>query len=352
MLWLGLFYFIRVNFIQAITPMKTAQYRLIDYPEGRRVADFWQLSHDPVQQLASGQVKLRVDWISVDPGMSGWITNKRSYMPPVKPGEVMRAFGVGEVIESSCDTLTEGDVVTGFTGVTTHAVLPARHLRIVDTTVAPAQLYLSALGMTGYTAYFGMTDIGRPQPGETVVVSSAAGAVGSIAAQLAAQHGARVVGIAGGPQKKAFLLDELQLDAAIDYRNEEIAAALKKTAPAGIDVYFDNVGGEILDAALMQMNRHGRIVVCGGISQYSDWEQASGPANYMQIVTHSLTMQGFTMRDYMDRISEALTALFNGYQDGSLKFRQHVLEGIERFPEAYDMLFNGHNQGKLLIKIT
>ena len=264
----------------------------------------------------------------------------------------MRAFGVGEVIESNCDTLVVGDVVTGFTGVATHAVLPARHLRKIDTRLAPAQLYLSALGMTGYTAYFGMTDIGRPQPSETVVVSSAAGAVGSIAVQLARQRGARVVGIAGGAQKKEYLLDELQLDAAIDYRSEEMAAALKKTAPAGIDVYFDNVGGEILEAALMQMNRHGRIVVCGGISQYSDWEQARGPANYMQIVTHSLTMQGFTMRDYMDRISEALTVLFDGYQDGSLKFRQHVLEGIERFPEAFDMLFNGRNQGKLLIKIT
>lgn len=264
----------------------------------------------------------------------------------------MRAFGVGEVIESNCDTLVVGDVVTGFTGVATHAVLPARHLRKIDTRLAPAQLYLSALGMTGYTAYFGMTDIGRPQPSETVVVSSAAGAVGSIAVQLARQRGARVVGIAGGAQKKEYLLDELQLDAAIDYRSEEMAAALKKTAPAGIDVYFDNVGGEILDAALMQMNRHGRIVVCGGISQYGDWQQATGPANYMQIVTHSLTMQGFTMRDYMHRISEALAVLLRGYQEGSLKFRQHILEGIERFPEAYDMLFEGRNQGKLLIKIN
>lgn len=332
--------------------MTTSQYRLIDYPAGRRVADFWQLSHDPVQQPAPGEVKLRVDWISVDPGMSGWISDKRSYMPPVKPGEVMRAFGVGEVIESGCDSLAVGDVVTGFTGVSTHVVLPARHLRKVDTALAPAPLYLSALGMTGYTAYFGMTDIGRPQTGQTVVVSSAAGAVGSIASQIARLEGARVVGIAGGPEKKAFLLEELNLEGAIDYRNEDISTALRKNAPDGIDVYFDNVGGEVLDAALMQMNRHGRIVVCGGISQYADWDQARGPANYMQIVTHSLTMQGFTMRDYMNRVSEALAVLLKGHQDGSLKFRQHVLEGIERFPEAYDMLFEGRNHGKLLIKIN
>ena len=341
-----------LNFDLASITVITSQYRLIDYPAGRPVADFWQLSHDPAQQSAPGEVKLRVDWISVDPGMSGWITDKRSYMPPVKPGEVMRAFGVGEVIESRCNSLAVGDVVTGFTGVTTHVVLPARQLRKVDTALAPAPLYLSALGMTGYTAYFGMIDIGRPQSGQTVVVSSAAGAVGSIASQIARLEGARVVGIAGGPEKKAFLLDELNLDGAIDYRNEDITVALRKNAPAGIDVYFDNVGGEVLDAALMQMNRHGRIVICGGISQYSDWEQARGPSNYMQIVTHSLTMQGFTMRDYMNRISEALTVLLKGYQDGSLKFRQHVLEGIERFPEAFDMLFDGRNQGKLLIKIN
>ncbi len=330
----------------------TSQIRLSEYPAGRPAADFWQLTHDPLKEINTGDVMLRIDWISVDPGMSGWITDKRSYMPPVKPGEIMRAFGIGEVIESDSDTLAIGDAVTGFTGVCTHAVLPAKHLRKVDTSLAPAQLYLSALGMTGYTGYFGMTDIGRPEPNQTVVVSSAAGAVGSIASQIAKQLGARVVGIAGGPDKTSYLLNELGLDAAIDYRNEDITAALKIAAPNGIDVYFDNVGGEILDAALMQMNRHGRIVVCGGISQYSDWDQAQGPANYMQIVTHSLLMQGFTMRDYMARIPEALKVLLEGYNAGTLKFREHVVEGIECFPEAFDMLFAGRNQGKLLIKMS
>ena len=341
-----------VSTIEDPLVLLTSQIRLSDYPAGRPASGFWQMTHDQIPVINEGDVMLRVNWISVDPGMSGWITNKRSYMPAVKPGSIMRAFGLGEVIESNSDSLSVGDTVTGFTGVCTHAVLSDKYLRKVDISEAPPQMYLSALGMTGYTGYFGMTDIGRPEPGQTVVVSSAAGAVGSVASQIAKKIGARVVGVAGGPDKKSYLLDELGLDAAIDYRNEELAASLEIAAPGGIDVYFDNVGGEFLDAALMQMNRHGRIVVCGGISQYSDWENAQGPANYMQIVTHSLTMQGFTMLDYMTRIPEALEELLEGYKSGSLKSREHVMTGIESFPEAFDMIFSGDNQGKLLIKIS
>ena len=327
------------------------QVRLTDYPEGRAARSYWSFSNEALPPLNEDEVKLRIDWLSVDPGMSGWITNKPSYMPPVQPGGVMRAFGVGEVIQSRSSILSKGEWVTGFLGMRTEGVFKDKALRVIDTSLAPPQLFLSGLGMTGYTAYFGMMDIGAPQAGETVVVSAASGAVGGIASQLAKRAGARVIGIAGGPEKCAYLTDVLGLDVAVDYKNDEVQAGVRAAAPNGVDLYFDNVGGDILDALLAQMNYRGRIVVCGGISQYADWDAAKGPANYMRLVTHSLTMRGFTMRDYMHRVPEALNALTSGWADGTIKFREHVLEGIESFPNAYEMLFDGRNHGKLLIDV-
>ena len=301
--------------------------------------------------MTEGDVLVRIDWLSVDPGMSGWITNKPSYMPPVQPGGVMRAFGVGKVVESRSNMLSKGDWVTGFLGMQTEGVFKDKALRAIDTRLAPPHLYLSGLGMTGYTGYFGMMDIGIPQAGETVVVSAASGAVGGIASQFAKRAGARVIGIAGGSEKCAYLTDVLGLDAAVDYKNENVQVGVRAAAPDGVDLYFDNVGGDILDTLLTQMNYRGRIVVCGGISQYADWDAAKGPANYMRLVTHSLTMRGFTMRDYMHRVPEALSVLASGWADGSIKFREHVLEGIRSFPDAYEMLFEGRNHGKLLIDV-
>jgi NADPH-dependent curcumin reductase CurA len=296
-------------------------------------------------------VQVALSHLSVDPGMRGWITPKRSYMPPIKPGDVMRAFGVGRVVASQCDGLAVCDVVSGFTGVQTEAVLPGKWLRAVDTTLAPAETYLNGLGMPGYTAYFGLLDVGRPRAGETVVVSSAAGAVGSIVCQIAKLQGCRVVGIAGGATKCAFVRDALGADAVVDYRAETIDGALAAAAPDGIDVYFDNVGGPTLDAALMQINRRGRIVVCGGISQYADMDRVVGPSNYLQLVTQSAVMQGFTMRDYMARIPEAFLQLLQWWRDGRVRFREHVVDGIEQFPRAFAMLFAGENHGKLLLRL-
>lgn len=327
------------------------QVRLIDYPAGRAVRDFWSFSGETVSALDPNQIKVRVDWVSVDPGMSGWITDKPSYMPPVRPGDVMRAFGIGEVVETRSERFQIGDWVTGFLGLQTEAVLSDKAVRKIELGSLSPELFLSGLGMTGYTAFFGMMDIGRPETGDTVVVSAASGAVGGIAAQLAKQAGARVVGIAGGPIKCAYLSDELGLDAAVDYKTSNIGDALNMVAPDGIDLYFDNVGGDILDAALERMNYRGRIVVCGGISQYANFGSARGPANYMRLVTHSLKMQGFTMRDYMHRVPEALKVLTEGYVDGSLKFREHILKGLDTFPDAFEMLFDGRNHGKLLIDI-
>ena len=205
--------------------------------------------------------------------------------------------------------------------------------------------------MTGYTAYFGLLEVGRPRAGETVVVSAAAGAVGSIACQIAKIQGCRVVAIAGGQDKCRFLREELGVDAAVDYKAEDVGAALDAAAPAGIDVYFDNVGGDILDAVLARINRHGRIAVCGGISQYGDMDNVRGPANYLQLIAQSAVMQGFTMRDYLKRIPEALVQLLTWQAGGQLKFREHVLDGIESFPDAFAMLFRGENHGKLLIRV-
>ncbi|MFN2098748.1 NADP-dependent oxidoreductase [Altererythrobacter sp. MF3-039] len=327
------------------------QIRMLDYPGPNPARDMWGLTHDTPRAPDEGEIAVAIDTISIDPGMSGWITDKRSYMPPVKPGGVMRAFGVGEVIESKSDQFDVGDWVTGFTGVQTHGVYRAENLRKIDASLAPPEKFLSGFGMTGYTGYFGMSDLGQPKEGETVVVSAASGAVGSIAAQVAKAAGARVVGIAGGPKKCAYLLDELGLDAAIDYKGGGVDEALAQACPDEIDLYFDNVGGETLEAILGLMKYRGRIVVCGGISQYGDFAGARGPANFMSVVTHSLTIQGYTMRDYMHRVPEALEWLVPAWKDGSLKMREHVVEGIENFPDAYEMIFRGENHGKLLLKI-
>jgi NADPH-dependent curcumin reductase CurA len=327
------------------------QFRLREYPVKAVNSNTWQMTSDAPQEPLEGQLLVRNRWLSVDPGMRGWITPKRSYMPPVQPGEVMRAFGVAEVVQSNAEGFKVGDVITGFTGVQTLGLVDAAMVRKVDLRYASEQQYLSGLGMTGYTAYFGLLDVGKPQAGQTVVVSAAAGAVGSIVCQIAKIKGCRVVGIAGGEEKTQYLKDTLGLDAVIDYKAGPIANALNAGAPQGIDVYFDNVGGDILDAVLMQINRHARIVVCGGISQYLDIEQVRGPANYLQLIAQSGTMQGFTMRDYMSRVPEAFMALAGWNAKGEVKFRDHVLQGIESFPQAFDMLFSGANQGKLLIQL-
>ena len=329
----------------------TSQFRMARFRTAQTGNDIFELTHDDPLPVQEEEVLVRFDWISIDPAMSGWTTDKRSYMPPVQPGKIMRAFGIGEVTESKFDGLAPGDWVTGFTGMQTEGVLRGKYLRKVDVTLAPPNHYLSGLGMTGYTGYFGMMDIAQPKPGDTVVVSAAAGAVGTIAAQVAKMAGARVIGIAGGPAKCTFLKDELRLDGALDYKNESIRDGLNRECPDGIDIYFDNVGGEILDAVLARINYKGTIVVCGAISQYGDFHNQVGPKNYMQLIAQSAKMQGFTMKDYMHRIPEAFTALLTAQKKGELIFREHIVEGIEKFPEAFEMLFSGGNQGKLLIKV-
>ena len=331
--------------------MEITQIRTTQFHDGTTDAIF-KMTHDPLPDLQEGEIRVRTDWISLDPAMRGWTTNKRSYMPPVQPGEVMRCFGVAEVLESKSKHFEAGDWVTGFMGVQTEGILNQRGLRKIDLNYAEPKDYLAGLGMTGYTAWFGMTDIGKPQAGETVVVSAASGAVGSVAVQVARLAGARVIGIAGGPEKCAYLKDELGLDGVIDYKNENILDGLKRTCPDGIDLYFDNVGGETLEAVLALINYQGRIVVCGAISQYGDMGNAHGPRNFMSVIAQSVHIQGFTMKDYSDRVLEAFTALLEAKMKGDIKFREHIIEGIENFETGLAMIFRGENHGKLLLKVS
>lgn len=325
--------------------------RLDVIPPGLPDAKTWRWTQEPAREPEEGEVKLAVRYISVDPAMAGWIQPMRSYAEPVKPGDVMKAFGIGEVVASRNDRNKIGDFVFGFTGVQTDVTLPGKGLRKLDPKIVPLPKYLGGLGMPGFTGYFGLTDIGQPKEGETVVVSAAAGAVGSVVCQVAKIKGARVIAIAGGAEKCRYLVEELGVDAAIDYKGEDVGAALDRLAPNGIDVYFDNVGGDTLDAVLARIRRHARIVVCGGVSQYSQFGKARGPANYLQLTAQSGTMRGFTMLDYIARIPEAAMALGGWMMQGKLKTREHIVKGIDQFPTALEMLFSGKNNGKLMIEV-
>jgi NADPH-dependent curcumin reductase CurA len=283
--------------------------------------------------------------------MRGWLNEGPSYVPPVEVGAVMRANTVVEVTESRHPDHQPGDHLVSTFGVQSHVVSDGRGVRRVDLDKAPPATYLGALGMTGLTAYFGLFEVGDLQDGETVVVSGAAGAVGSVAGQIAKIKGCRVVGIAGGPEKCALLTDELGFDAAIDYREGDVTRALHRHCPDGIDVYFDNVGGEILDAALANLAMHARVVICGAISQYNSAPR--GPRNYMMLLVRRARMQGFLVFDYPEKNAQALGELAGWVSDGRLKVKEHVVRGtVDDFPETLQMLFRGENVGKLVLELT
>ncbi|HXP98924.1 MAG TPA: NADP-dependent oxidoreductase, partial [Solirubrobacteraceae bacterium] len=257
------------------------QFRLASRPRGMVGRENFDYIEESVPALEEGQSLVEVLYISLDPAMRGWMSEGRSYIPPVEIGEVMRAGTVGRIVETRGQKFAVGDHVSGWLGVQSHAVCDENSVFKVDVDRAPLPTYLGALGMPGMTAYFGLLDVGAPKEGETVVVSGAAGAVGSVVGQVARLKGCRVVGIAGGPEKCEWIVGELGFDAAIDYKSEDVAAALREQCPEGVDVYFDNVGGEILDAALTRLARHARIVICGAVSQYNATEAVRGPSNYL-----------------------------------------------------------------------
>ena len=328
------------------------QIRLASRPVGLPTRANWSFTEEPIGEPAGDHFLVKILYVSLDPAMRGWMNASRSYMPPVGIGEVMRALALGRVIASKHPGFAVGDYVSGPFGVQEYAGSDGRNVVKVDPGLASLPGHLCVLGMTGRTAYFGLLDVGQLTPGETVVVSAAAGAVGSVVGQIARIKGCRAVGIAGGAEKCRYLVDELGFDAAIDYKSEDVRAALKEHCPNGIDVYFDNVGGEILEAALARLARGARIVICGAISQYNVTGPQKGPSNYMSLLVNRASMKGFLVGDYAARNDEATQALAGWLADGKLKSREHIVEGLESFPETLIKLFNGEHLGKLLIKVA
>ena len=320
-------------------------------PEGLPTNDNFEYRRGPVAEPEDGQIVVANRFISLDPAMRGWMRDAKSYVPPVELGAVMRAGAVGEVIASKSDQFAVGDHVTGMFGVQAFACVDTDNVYKVEPALAPLSAYLGVLGMPGLTAYFGLHDVGAVQEGDTVLVSGAAGAVGSIVGQLAKVHGARAVGIAGGPDKCKHIVEDLGFDAAIDYKNEDVREGIKRTCPDRVNVYFDNVGGEILDITLTRLAMGARVVICGAISQYNDVESMKGPANYLSLLVYRARMQGFLVFDYAKRYGEALAAMAPLVGQGKLKYRETVVEGIDDFAGSFARLFSGEKLGKLVLKV-
>jgi NADPH-dependent curcumin reductase CurA len=328
------------------------QFRLAARPQGMVGREHFDYVEEPLPTLGEGQSLVEILYISLDPAMRGWMAEGRSYIPPVEIGEVMRAGTVGRVLETKGQSFAVGDHVSGWLGVQRYAVCDDNAVFKIDTEKVALPTYLGALGMPGMTAYFGLLEVGAPKEGETVVVSGAAGAVGSVVGQIAKLKGCRVVGIAGGPEKCGWLVEELGFDAAIDYKSEDVGTALREQCPEGIDVYFDNVGGEILDAALARLARGARVALCGAISQYNNLEAMKGPSNYMSLLVNRARMEGFVVIDYMSRAPEAMSEMAGWIAEGKLVAREDVVEGLESFPDALQKLFRGENVGKLVLKVA
>lgn len=332
------------------------QFRLARRPKGMPERDDFEYATETLREARDGEVRVAVEYISLDPAMRGWMNAGKSYIKPVGIGEVMRAGAAGTVIDSKHADFAAGDKVSGNFGVQTHAIFPGDQLRKVDTSLAELPVYLGALGMPGMTAYFGTLDVGQLAEGDVVLVSAASGAVGALVGQIAKKKGAsRVIGIAGGPEKCAYVVDELGFDAVIDYKAEEINDAIRRECPDGIDVYFDNVGGEMLDAALANLRLHARVVICGAISQYNVTGDAGdtgyAPKNYLSLLINRARMEGFIVFDFTDRYPEAAREMAGWLSAGDLKHREDIVEGFETFPETLLKLFTGENFGKLVLAV-
>lgn len=329
------------------------RFLLRERPVGRIDDSTFALDLQPVPEIGEGEALVRVTHLSVDPTNRTWIGEVPTYLPPVGIGEVMRAVGVGQVVASNNPTYPVGSHATGLTGWQDYCVAGAGLALTPIPASFPAapEATLGVLGTTGMTAYFGMLEIADPQPGETVVVSAAAGAVGSIAGQLAALRGARVVGIAGGPEKCRLLTEELGFDAAVDYKAADWRDQLRAATPDGIDVDFENVGGPVMDAVFARLNRGARVALCGLISGYNEADPPPGPRAFGRLLTMRVRLQGFIILDYWNRFPEGQAALGQWLAEGRVIARQTVVDGFENLPHALNMLFDGQNVGKLLVRI-
>lgn len=339
-----------------MTSIMNQQVRLAARPVGMPKPSDWNFASEPVREIGDGEIVVKVLYLSLDPAMRGWMNEGKSYIRPVAIGEVMRAGGIGRVIASKSPKFAVGDTVSGSLGVQQYWVGAASDktaaLYKVDPKAAPLPAYLNALGMPGMTGYFGLLDVGMPKAGETVVVSGAAGAVGQTVGQVAKHKGCRVVGIAGGKDKCDFVVNELGFDACIDYKNEAVKDGLKTHCPNGVDIYFDNVGGEILDTVLTRINFKARIIICGAISQYNNTTPVKGPANYLSLLVNRARMEGIVVFDYADRYPVAVAEMAKWMKGGSFKTREDIVQGLENFSDSLLMLFEGKNFGKLVLQVA
>jgi NADPH-dependent curcumin reductase CurA len=336
-----------------MTTVLNRQFKLAKRPVGNVQRSDFDFTSEPVRDPKEGEIVVKISDISLDPAMRGWMNeNRNSYIPPVEINEVMRAIAVGKVVASKNPNFAVGDHVCGLMGVQEYAYSTGQGLSKVDPKLAPLPMFLGTLGMPGLTAYFGLLEIGLPKAGETVVVSGAAGAVGMVVGQIAKIKGCRVVGIAGGADKCDYLVKELGFDAAIDYKAGDVMAGLRQHCPNGVDVYFDNVGGDILDAVLANLARDARIVICGAISQYNNTTAIKGPANYLALIVSRASMKGVMVADYYHRAGVALQEMGGWLAQGKLKSREDIVKGIETFPETFNMLFTGANNGKLVLQVA
>jgi len=328
------------------------QVKLARRPQpGMLTRDVFTIEDGPVPEPGPGQFRVKVRYISLDPAMRGWVNDAKSYVPPVGLGEVMRAYAVGHVEASNHPDFKTGEAVQGLFGVQQYAVSKGKLVSKVDPAAAPLARWVGGLGMPGWTAYFGLLDVGQPKAGETVVVSAASGAVGSVVGQIARIKGCRAVGIAGGADKCRYVRDTLGFDDCIDYKAGGLAEKLAAACPQGIDVYFESVGGEILDAVLPLMNLFGRIPVCGLISSYNAQGPTPGPVNFRAVLTKRLRVQGLIVFDWADRIPEAVRELGAWHASGQLTIREDVRSGgIDAFPETLNLLYTGGNFGKLVLE--
>ncbi len=341
-----------------VTPgLVNHQVRLAARPVGTPTRDNWSFTTEPVAEPGPGGVLVRTLYLSLDPAMRGWMNDAKSYIAPVGIGEVMRAGGIGIVVASNNPAFAVGDHVNAGLGVQEYCLIPESQIKAsglfkVDPRVGSLTQWLNVLGMPGMTGYFGLMDVGQPKPGETVVVSGAAGAVGQTVGQMAKIRGCRAVGIAGGPAKCEWVVKELGFDACIDYKAGSVRDGLKEHCAKGVDVYFDNVGGEILDHVLAKINRKARIIICGAISQYNNTAPVQGPKNYLSLLVNRARMEGIVVFDYADRYPLAVAEMAGYLKDGRMKSREDVVFGLDTFPEALLKLFNGENFGKLVLQVA
>ena len=341
----------------AITSLTNHQVRLAKRPVGTPTRDNWSFTSEPVQAPAAGGVLVKTLALSLDPAMRGWMNDGKSYIPPVGIDEVMRAGGVGKVIASENPKFAVGDLVYATLGVQEYMLIADDQIKRngmfkIDPRLGTPNQWLNVLGMPGMTGYFGLMDIGLPKPGETVVVSGAAGAVGQTVGQLAKIKGCRVVGIAGGRAKCDWVVNELGFDACVDYKAGDVKAGLKEHCPKGVDIYFDNVGGDILDDVLARLARGARIIICGAISQYNNTTPVQGPKNYLSLLVNRARMEGMVVFDYADRYPVAIAELAGYVKDGRMKSKEDVVQGLETFPETLIKLFTGENFGKLVLQVA